>query len=61
MAKKKYEGLYESYHFKMLAILAGELECSQNEVLRQALEELFIRRYGNKTFRELVKSGGQNG
>lgn len=55
MAKKKYEGLYESHHFKMLAMLADKLECSQNEVLREALDNLFIRHYDNKKYRELIQ------
>lgn len=56
MAKKKYEGLYEPHHFKMLAMLAERLECSQNEVLREALDTLFIRYYGNKEYRKLINS-----
>lgn len=56
MAKKKYEGLYESHHFKMLAMLADKLECSQNEVLREALDTLFIQHFGNKKYRELINS-----
>lgn len=54
MAKKRYEGLYELYHLKMMAMLAEELECSQNEVLREALDAFFIKHCGNKKYRELV-------